>query len=110
MRPRTAWSARDLTFQAYPGEAPWLNGADLVSPSTFASPPERTSTTIDWQTPEFCDGQYYSPPADQQTVYPNEGPCSHFDMSGDPDHPMAGDPQMVFVDGVPLHQVQTGPC
>ena len=26
---------KDLTFQAYPGEAPWLNGSSPVSPSTF---------------------------------------------------------------------------
>jgi len=36
---------KSLTFQAYPGEAPWLNGADLVSASAFTKSAGTTSTT-----------------------------------------------------------------
>lgn len=95
--------AKSLTFQAYPNESPWFNGADVVTNWTNAG---SGRWSITWSTPTFCNGQYYSyPPTAQATN--NTGPCSNYDMARDPQHPLAGDPQMVFIDGVDLRQVAT---
>jgi len=92
---------KDLNIQAYPGERPWLNGADVVG-SWAIDGGGRWSRS--WDTPSFCDGEYYQYPPTAQNPS-NIGPCTHTDMYRDPAYPMAGDPQMAFVDGEPLRQV-----
>ena len=93
--------SKDLTIQAFPGEQPWLNGADVINDWT-SSGAGRWSRA--WSTPSFCEGAYYRlAPTAQSTN--NTGPCAHRDQYGDPQYPMAGDPQMVFVNGIPLRQV-----
>lgn len=95
--------AKSLTIQAYPHEKPWFNGADIVTNWTSTG---SNRWTVPWSTPSFCDGKYYNfSPTAQNTN--NTGPCSHADMIRDPNYPMAGDPQMVFVNGVNLRQVAT---
>ncbi len=94
---------KSLTIQGYPHEQAWFNGADVVTGWT-ASGSGRWS--LPWSTPTFCDGKYYTyPPTEQSTS--NTGPCSHYDMARDPKHPVAGDPQMLFIDGVNQRQVGT---
>ena len=95
--------AKSLTIQAYPHEKPWFNGADIVT-TWSSSGNNRWSTP--WSTPSFCDGKYYSFAPTAQNP-DNSGPCSHADMVKDPAFPMAGDPQMVFVNGTNLRQVAT---
>lgn len=95
---------KPLTFQAFPGEAPWLNGADLVDAAEWVRVDQRSEWRLPWATPGFCDGRYYSRALDDQSVSPNVGPCAHADMSDNPSNPSANDPQMVFVDGVALRQ------
>ena len=92
-----------LTFQAYPGELPWLDGSDVIAADQWTRVGKKL-WTMPWSTPEFCDGQYYSRSLTKQQVNPNSGPCAHFDMSRDPGNRLAVDPQMAFVDGVSLHQ------
>ncbi|HEY5822592.1 MAG TPA: right-handed parallel beta-helix repeat-containing protein [Propionibacteriaceae bacterium] len=95
-----------LTFQAYPGESPWFNGSDLKPASAWTKTDGVNQWSMNWSTPNFCDGQYYSRPLTQQQRSPNAGPCAHFDMT-DPTHPVAGDPQMVFANATPLRQVDS---
>ncbi|MCB1257038.1 MAG: right-handed parallel beta-helix repeat-containing protein [Microthrixaceae bacterium] len=95
--------AKSLTIQAYPNEQPWFNGADVVSSWTNAG---NNRWTTPWSTPAFCDGKYYSAAPTTQNSN-NTGPCSHVDMVKDPANPLAGDPQMVFVNGVNLRQVSS---
>lgn len=98
---------KDLTFQAYPGESPWISGADLVDASRWTQR-GHDEWVLDWATPQFCDGQYYSRRLSAQSVEPNNGPCAHADMSDNPSNPVANDPQMVFVDGAALRQLPYG--
>lgn len=97
-------SSKGFTLQAYPGEQPWFNGADVVTTSQWSKRADRWE--IDWATPSFCDGRYYSAsPLRGSGGQTSSGPCSHQDNVADPAHPVAGDPQMVFVDGERLEQV-----
>lgn len=89
---------KSLTIQGYPHEQAWFDGADVVT--DWQGEANGIWSTY-WSTPSFCVGQYYShPPTD-----PVRGPCQYEDASLDPNWPMAGDPQMAFVDGKPLRQV-----
>jgi hypothetical protein len=92
-----------LTFQAYPGELPWLDGSDVIAAEQWTKV-GKNLWSMPWSTPEFCDGQYYSRPLTKQLETPNSGPCAHYDMSRDPGNRLAVDPQMAFVDDRPLHQ------
>lgn len=95
---------KSLTFQAYPGEAPWFNGANAISSNRWrkADGHNRWSTT--WSTPQFCAGKYYERPLDHQSRNPNSGPCAHYDMASASARNLSNDPQMVFVNGRPLRQ------
>jgi hypothetical protein len=84
--------SKSLTFQAYPGETPWLDGSDVIDAAKWR--PSGGLWVTDWSTPEFCDGKYYQSLAN----------CAHADMSKDKANPMAKDPQMVFVDDNQLKQ------
>lgn len=95
---------KSLTFQAYPGESPWLNGANAIDSVSWRKVSGRNLWYVPWSTPQFCAGKYYARPLANQSRSPNNGPCSHFDMSSDSTRYVGNDPQMVFVNGVPLRQ------
>ncbi|RKH46060.1 DNRLRE domain-containing protein [Corallococcus sicarius] len=94
-----------MTLQAYPHEQPWFDGTDVKPASAWTSD-GAGHWYMDWSTPSFCNGGYYNFKYDAQPTT-NTGPCSHFDMYGDPANPAAGDPQMVFIDGAYVHEVKT---
>lgn len=96
--------AKSLTFQAYPEEAPWFNGANPVRSSRWRKVLGRSLWFTTWSTPQFCAGRYYSRPLSSQSKNPNNGPCSHHDMSSDSPRYLSNDPQMLFVNGSPLRQ------
>ncbi len=72
---------KPLTIQAYPHEQPWVKGSVVVS--SF------TPVANGWSTP------FTTPMCDN--CYPAQALAS--------DHPAAGLPEQVFVDGAPLQQV-----
>ena len=94
---------KSFTLQANPHEQVWFDGTDVVNTWTSAG---NGQWYVDWDTPTFCAGHYYDYPYAQQPTA-NTGPCSHYDMTGDPANPAAGDPQMVFIDGTYIHEVTT---
>lgn len=106
---------KGFTLQAYPGEAPWFDGADVIDPTTWQD--NGTTWSRDWATPSFCGGSYYSysiPPYTPQrradgTTDPaiKETKCMYEDAASDPAYPMAGNPQQVWVDGVRLREVDS---
>ncbi|QRN94997.1 DNRLRE domain-containing protein [Archangium violaceum] len=96
---------KPLTLQAFPHEQVWFDGTD-VKPAASWTSDGSGHWYMDWSTPGFCNGGYYNYPYDAQSTT-NQGPCSHFDMYGDPANPAAGDPQMVFIDGSYVHEVKT---
>ncbi|CAM3368943.1 DNRLRE domain-containing protein [Corallococcus sp. ZKHCc1 1396] len=98
-------NTKPLTFQAYPHEQAWFDGTDVKPASAWTSD-GAGHWYMDWSTPSFCNGGYYNYKYDAQPTT-NQGPCSHFDMYGDPANPAAGDPQMVFIDGAYVHEVKT---
>ncbi|RKG93892.1 DNRLRE domain-containing protein [Corallococcus terminator] len=98
-------NTKPITFQAYPREQAWFDGTDLKPASAWTSD-GAGHWYMDWSTPSFCNGGYYNFKYDAQPTT-NQGPCSHFDMYGDPANPAAGDPQMVFIDGAYVHEVKT---
>lgn len=95
--------SKPFSLQAYPHEQPWFDGTDVIAASRWKSD-GAGRWYVDWSTPSFCDGKYYDYKYDAQPTT-NQGPCSHYDMYRDPANPAAGDPQMVFIDGVNLHEV-----
>jgi parallel beta-helix repeat protein len=98
-------STKGITIENYPGEQVWFDGTDVVPSNRWVSDGAGRWSTA-WSTPSFCNGQYYLyPPTNQPTS--NTGPCAHFDMDSSSKAPMAGDPQMVFVDGTELAQKPT---
>lgn len=96
---------RTLTIQAYPREQVWFDGTDVI-PSANLRSDGAGHWSMPWSTPSFCENKYYNYKYDAQAAN-NSGPCTHKDMYGDPSNPAAGDPQMVFVDGVPQREVTT---
>ncbi|MCY1046154.1 DNRLRE domain-containing protein [Corallococcus sp. bb12-1] len=98
-------NTKPITFQAYPHEQAWFDGTDLKPASAWTSD-GAGHWSMDWSTPSFCNGGYYNFKYDAQPTT-NQGPCSHYDMYGDPANPAAGDPQMVFIDGAYVHEVKT---
>jgi len=90
-----------FTLQAYPHEQPWFDGTDVV---TGWQTDGSGHWKVSWNTPSFCGGHYYDLPYNQQT---QTGPCAYLDEYGDPANPAAADPQMVFLDGVYVHEVTT---
>ncbi|WP_158625776.1 DNRLRE domain-containing protein [Corallococcus carmarthensis] len=98
-------ATKPMTLQAYPHEQVWFDGTD-VKPASAWTADGAGHWFMDWSTPSFCNGGYYLYKYDAQPTT-NTGPCSHFDMYGDPANPAAGDPQMVFIDGAYVHEVKT---
>jgi parallel beta-helix repeat protein len=96
---------KGITIQNYPHEHVWFDGTDVIPPGQWTSNGAGIWHKA-WSTPSFCDGQYYRyPPTNQPTS--NIGPCAHFDNDSSAPAPVAGDPQMVFVDDTPLVQKPT---
>jgi mannuronan 5-epimerase len=75
-------ATRRLTIQPAPGEVVWMSGSDVVA--------DWTADGEDWVHADFAS-PFTSENLDPTLVTPTS--------------PMAGDPDMVFVDGVPLAQV-----
>jgi parallel beta-helix repeat protein len=96
---------KGVTIQAYPHEQVWFDGTDVVPADRWVGAADGRWYT-DWQTPSFCDGDYTERPSALQRA-DNSGPCSHEDMASSSRSPIAGDPQMVFADGVELTQKPT---
>jgi nitrous oxidase accessory protein NosD len=75
-------ASKRLTLQPHPGEAAWLSGTDVVT---------------GW----VADGSAW-----RRDGWTHELPRGNFDPNlVDPAHPMAGSPEMVFIDGRPLREV-----
>lgn len=88
-----------FTLQAFPHEQPWFDGTDVV---TGWQSDGSGHWWVDWDTPGFCGGHYYEHAYDAQTA---TGPCAYYDEYGDPANPAAADPQLVYLDGVYVHEV-----
>ncbi len=93
---------RPVTLQAYPHEQAWFDGADVVD--GWYQLDDGSWARDEWETPDFCAGQYYEVPWDEQRE-DNSGPCTHVDMGGQDVHAAAGSPQMLFLDGVAVREV-----
>lgn len=98
----TASIGRPVTLQAYPHEQVWFDGADVVD--GWYERGDGTWARDDWSTPDFCDGDYYDVPWDDQRE-DNTGPCTHSDMGGRGRSAAAGSPQMLFLDGAAVREV-----
>lgn len=96
--------SKPLTFQAYPGEQVWFDGTDVVADGWVQ---EGGRWVRSWSTPQFCGGKYDVPVDGMSPVSPNltrHSPCAYSDSIRDAAQPVAGDPQMAFVNGVELTQ------
>lgn len=115
----SAITTKNFTLQAYPHEQVWFDGTDVIPTSNWTSDGQG-HWYMAWSTPQFCSGHYYDFPYNNQSKAPsnltgasgktysdNTGPCSHWDMYGNTEanYPAAGDPQMVFVDGQRMAEV-----
>ncbi|MFO0955609.1 MAG: right-handed parallel beta-helix repeat-containing protein [Candidatus Saccharibacteria bacterium] len=104
---------KSITIQAYPGESPWFNGADIVSDGWTSDGAGHWYRT--WETPSFCGNSYYNysiaPYTPQRradgTTDPNikETKCMYEDAANDPAYPMAGNPQQAFINDVRQQEV-----
>lgn len=104
---------KHFTLQAYPGESPWFNGADVVNDGWVSDGAGHWYRK--WETPSFCDAKYYTygqPPytpqrnADGSTNSSvSNTACMYADAANDPSYPVAGNPQMVFVNNNRLQEV-----
>ncbi len=98
---------KSVTLQAYPGEKPWFDGTDLI---TTGWAPAGSVWVRDWSTPQFCGGTYDVPVNGLSPVSPQltqNSPCSYADSIADPAHPVAGDPQLAFINDEQLTQKGT---
>lgn len=110
--------SKQVTIQAYPHEKAWFDGTDVEPTSSWTSD-GAGHWYMPWSTPSFCGtlptattSNYYSTSLASQNIGvnsggTNQGPCSWTDGSLDPSNPMAGDPQMVFIDGQYEHESPT---
>ena len=96
-------ATKSITFQAYPHEQAWFDGADVEPTINWASDGSG-HYAMNWSTPSFCSGNYYQVPYNAQNSN-NTGPCTHIDMANTPGYGAAGDPQMLFVDGTQIPEV-----
>ncbi len=114
-----AFATKSFTLQAYPHEQVWFDGADVI-PTTSWTSDGQGHWYMSWSTPSFCNGAYYDFPYNNQSKAPsnltgtsgktyssNTGPCSHWDQYGNTEanYPAAGDPQMLFINGQPMPEV-----
>lgn len=104
---------KSLTFQAYPNESPWFDGSDIVN--TGWTGDGQGHWYHSWETPSFCAGTYYSyttPPYTPQRksdgttdTSVKQTKCMYEDAANDPNFPMAGDPQQVFINNIAQQEV-----
>lgn len=105
---------KQITIQAYPNEKAWFDGTD-VQPAANWTSDGAGHWYMSWNAPSFCgtlptatSSNYYGTPLTSQNIgatgNTTNGPCVWKDGSLDPSNPMAGDPQMVFVNGTYQHQ------
>lgn len=104
---------KGFTLQAYPGEAPWFDGSDVIDSASWQS--NGTTWSRSWSTPSFCGGSYYDyaiPPYTPQRnpsglidVTVKETKCMYEDAANDPLYPMAGNPQQLWVNNSRLREV-----
>jgi hypothetical protein len=102
-------NTKSFTLQAYPHEQAWFDGADVEAAGNWTSD-GNGHWYMAWNTPSFCDGNYYQLPYNaQDTSASNSGPCTHADNYGNTEanYPAAGDPQMVFVNGARMAEVDS---
>jgi len=101
--------SKSVTIQAYPGEQVWFDGAD-VEPAGNWTNDGNGQWSMSWNTPSFCSAKYYTVPYDAQNSN-NTGPCAHYDMyyssTSSSVVTAISDPQQVFVNGTPMHEVTT---
>lgn len=100
---RSSNVAKSITFQAYPGEKPWLDGTDVVTSWTDDGDGR---WSVAWDTPTFCASKYNNFNGSNFDAGAG-GPCHHPDMSQDPANPMAWDPQLVYKNENYIHQVSS---
>jgi hypothetical protein len=86
-------AGKQLTVQAYPGEAVWFDGSRAVSGFV----PDGSAWRLDGWTANFDHSPTYT-----QGAADNPNPSWSF---VNPSYPMAAYPDMVFFDGSPLRQV-----
>lgn len=99
-------TTKSFTLQAYPYEKAWFDGTNVISGSEWTNDGSG-HWYVNWETPDFCGNKYYSLPYNNQT----SPTCSWGDTNGsngdygDSQNPAATDPQMVFINGVYMHEV-----
>ncbi len=93
--------SKTITIQPYPHEQVWFDGMDVPTGWTSAS---NNQWTLNWSTPSYCNGHYYDTAFRSQTA---NGPCTYYDQYGDTSNPLSPDPQMVYIDGMYIHEVAT---
>lgn len=109
--------SKPVTIQAYPHEKAWFDGTD-VEPTANWTSDGAGHWYMNWDTPSFCGtlpsattSNYYGTSLTSQNIgatgNTTNGPCVWRDSSLDPSNPMAGDPQMVFIDGTYVHEVSS---
>lgn len=104
---QVTFQGKSFTIQAYPHEAPWFNGSDVVSDGWTSDGSGLWQRT--WDTPNFCGGQYYTAVSGLPPFSPNlpdrmNTACVYQDsVKGNSN--VAGDPQMVFINDKKLSQV-----
>lgn len=95
---------KSVTLQAYPHEKVWFDGSDTYPSSDWAVDGAGHYAKA-WSTPQFCSTKYYQYKFDAQPT--SSAPCTNADRYGSSvaNYPAAGDPQMVFKDGVRIPEV-----
>jgi len=93
-----------ITMQAYPHEKVWFDGSDTYASSGWAIDGTGHYAKA-WSTPQFCSTNYYQYKFDAQPT--SSAPCTNADRYGSTvaNYPAAGDPQIVFKDGVEVPEV-----
>ena len=99
------YQKKSIILQAYPEESPWFNGSDIAPANTWTSDGSGRWRRP-WSTPTFCGGGYYTAVNGLPPFSPNltvNTKCVYWDaVKGNPN--VAGDPQMVFINGQKLIQ------
>lgn len=95
---------KPITIQGYPGEQAWFDGTDVVADGWRN---DNGRWVRSWSTPQFCGGAYDIAVDGRSPVSPlltRSSACAYSDSIRDTAQPVAGDPQLVFYDGVELTQ------
>jgi hypothetical protein len=93
---------KGVTIQPAPHEQVWFDGTDRVPGKSFTAVGAH-HWSMALSTPNFCDGRYYAYRYDRQPAA--NPPCAFPDEYAGA--PASGDPQMVFVDGARMPEVDS---